>query len=311
MKALLFPGQGSQAMGMGCDIYDASAVAHATFDEASEVLGYDLTGVCRIGPLEELARTQVTQPALLTHSVAALRMLQEGGLEFDAALGHSLGEYSALVATGAVGFRDAVSLVKVRGEAMAAAAAQHPGLMLAVLGLDADAVGELCRSLDSVWPANFNGPGQVVVSCAADAAPAFEEAAKAAGARRVVHLAVSGAFHSPLVAAAAEALHGPLQATAWAAPKPDFLSTCSGEYERDGFAALLERQLVSPVRFEQSIRRLAAEGYTTYLEVGPGAVLTGLVKRIDREAIAASAGDIATLAAALAGGWATTGEAHR
>jgi [acyl-carrier-protein] S-malonyltransferase len=311
VKALLFPGQGSQAMGMGCDLCDASAVAHATFDEASEVLGYDLTGVCRIGPLEELARTEVTQPALLTHSVAALRMLQEGGLEFDAALGHSLGEYSALVATGALGFRDAVALVKVRGEAMAAAAARHPGLMLAVLGLDADAVGELCRSLDSVWPANFNGPGQVVVSCAEEAAPAFEEAAKAAGARRVVRLAVSGAFHSPLVAAAAEALHGPLQAISWATPEPDFLSTCSGEYERDGFAALLERQLVSPVRFEQSVRRLAAEGYNAYLEVGPGAVLTGLVKRIDREAAAASAGDIGALAAALAGGWATTGEAHR
>jgi [acyl-carrier-protein] S-malonyltransferase len=150
-----------------------------------------------------------------------------------------------------------------------------------------------------------------VVSCATGAAPGFEEAAKAAGARRVVRLAVSGAFHSPLVAAAAEALHVPLQATSWATPEPDFLSTCSGEYERDGFAALLERQLVSPVRFEQSIRRLAAEGYTTYLEVGPGAVLAGLVKRIDREAAAASAGDVETLAAALAGGWATTGEAHR
>jgi [acyl-carrier-protein] S-malonyltransferase len=311
VKALLFPGQGSQVVGMGCDLYDSFAGARETFDEAGDVLGYDLTAVCRRGSPEELARTEVTQPALLAHSVAALRVLRDGGLTFDAALGHSLGEYSALVATGALGFRDALVLVKTRGEAMAAAAARHPGVMLAVLGLDALAVDELCLSLDSVWPANFNSPGQVVVSCAASAAPAFEEAAKAAGARRVLRLAVSGAFHSPLVASAAEALHGPLAATSWATPEPAFLSTCSTEFERDGFAALLERQLVSPVRFEQSIRRLAAEGYNAYLEVGPGAVLTGLVKRIDRDAAATSAGDVTTLATALGGGWATTGEAHR
>jgi [acyl-carrier-protein] S-malonyltransferase len=309
--AVLFPGQGSQAAGMGCDLCDGFAIARDTFAEASDVLGYDLTGVCRVGSAEQLARTEVTQPALLTHSVAALRLLCDGGFAFDVALGHSLGEYSALVATGALGFRDALGLVKARGEAMAAAATRYPGGMVAVLGLEAGAVEELCAGLDAAWPANFNCPGQVVVSCAEPSLADFEVAAKAAGARRVVRLAVSGAFHSPLVAPAAAALHDRLAATSWAAPAPAFFSTCSTEFEHDGFPALLERQLVSPVRFEQSIRRLSEAGYNAYLEVGPGAVLTGLVKRIDGDAATATAGDIDSLAAALDGGWATSGEADR
>ena len=259
MIAVLFPGQGSQVAGMGCDLYDTFAIARDTFDEASDVLGYDLSGVCRRGPPEQLARTEVTQPALLTHSVAALRLLRDGGFAFDAALGHSLGEYSALVATGALDFRDALALVKARGEAMAAVAARHRGGMVAVLGLEAGAVDELCAGLDAVWPANYNCPGQIVVSCAERSLASFEEAAKAAGARRMVRLAVSGAFHCPLVAPAAEALRDPLAATTWAAPAPAFFSTCSTEFEHDGFPALLERQLVSPVRFEQSIRRLSSE----------------------------------------------------
>ena len=311
MIALLFPGQGSQAVGMGCDLYDAHPVARETFDEAGEVLGYDLTGVCRIGTPEELARTEVTQPALLTHSVAALRVLTAGGLTFDAALGHSLGEFTALVATGALEFRDALALVRARGEAMAAAAARHPGVMVAVVGLEAETVEELCAGIDNVWPANFNCPGQVVVSCATPAAPALEEAARKAGARRVVRLVVSGAFHSPLMASATDALRGPLAAVAWSRPAPAFFSTCSAAFEDAGFAALLERQLVSPVRFEASIRRLSAAGYNAYLEVGPGAVLTGLVKRIDRSAATATAGQVGSLAAALDGGWSTTGEARR
>ncbi|HUK78292.1 MAG TPA: ACP S-malonyltransferase [Thermoleophilia bacterium] len=311
MIALLFPGQGSQAVGMGCDLCDTYPAAREVFDEASEVLGYDLSGLCRLGSAEELARTEITQPALLAHSVAALRVLLAGGLTFAAALGHSLGEYTALVATGALGLRDALVLVKARGEAMAAAAARNPGAMVAVLGLEADAVEELCAGLDDVWPANFNCPGQVVVSCADGAAAALEEAAAAAGARRVVRLAVGGAFHSPLLAPAAAALREPLAAVAWSQPSPAFFSTCSAAFEHDGFAALLERQLVSPVRFEASIRRLAAAGYNAYLEVGPGAVLTGLVRRIDGSAATATAGDVGSLAGALDGGWITTGEADR
>jgi [acyl-carrier-protein] S-malonyltransferase len=306
--AVLFPGQGSQAAGMGCDLCDAHETARMTFDEASSMLGYDLTGVCRVGSSDQLARTEVTQPALLTHSIAMLRLLQEGGLVFDVALGHSLGEYSALVATGAIGFADAVALVKARGEAMADAAARNPGGMVAVLGLEAGVVEELCASLDSVWPANFNCPGQVVVSCAAAVIDDFEERARAAGAKRVVRLAVSGAFHSPLVAPAADALHEPLAATPWASPEPWFLSTCTVDYEVEDYPPLLERQLVSPVRFEQSIRRLVDEGYNAFLEVGPGNVLAGLVKRIDSSVAATSAGDLESLARALEGGWTRAGE---
>jgi [acyl-carrier-protein] S-malonyltransferase len=238
-------------------------------------------------------------------------VLRDGGFVFDVALGHSVGEYSALVVSGALAFRDALRLVKARGEAMAAAAARRPGGMVAVLGLESGAVDELCAGLDGAWPANYNCPGQVVVSCAHRSMRPFEEAARAAGARRVVRLAVSGAFHSPLVAPAAEALRGPLAATPWAVPAPAFFSTCSAEFEDDDFAALLERQLISPVRFEQSIRRLSSEGYNAYLEVGPGAVLTGLVKRIDGSAATATAGDRGSLAAALDGGWATTRKAER
>jgi [acyl-carrier-protein] S-malonyltransferase len=301
--AVLFPGQGSQAARMGCDLCDAHETARATFAEASSVLGYDLIGLCRSGSSDELARTEITQPALLTHSIATLRLLQEAGLVFDVALGHSLGEYSALVATGALAFADAVALVKARGEAMADAAARNPGGMVAVLGLEAGAVEELCAGLDSVWPANFNCPGQVVVSCAAATIEGFEEKAKAAGAKRVVRLAVGGAFHSPLVAPAVDALRGPLAATPWASPEPWYFSTCTVDYEVEDFPQLLERQLLSPVRFEQSIRRLAVEGYNAFLEVGPGNVLAGLVKRIDGSLAATSAGDLGSLARALEGGW--------
>jgi len=306
--AVTFPGQGSQSQGMGCDLYAASETARLTYDEASSVLGYDLTELCRVGTSAELARTEVTQPALLTHSIAALRLLQEDGFVFDAALGHSLGEYSALVATGALGFGDAIRLVKARGEAMADAAARNPGGMVALLGLDEATVDELCAAVGQAWPANFNCPGQVVVSAAADSLDELEERAQAAGARRVVRLAVAGAFHSPLVAPAADALRGPLQATDFAEPAPAFFSTCSVDYEVEDFDALLARQLVSPVRFEQSVRRLLDEGYNAFLEVGPGNVLSGLVKRIDATAAVGVAGDLESLGRTLDGSWARSGE---
>ena len=302
----MFPGQGSQAVGMGCDLCAADSLMRDTYAEASAELGYDLQALCAEGPPEKLARTDLTQPALLADSIGILRILRREGLRFGAAFGHSLGEYSALVATGAVAFRDALLVVRRRGEEMLAAAAASPGGMIAILGLDDATVEELCAGIDGVWPANFNSSGQVVVSGREAALTDLAEKAKTAGARRVIPLAVSGAFHSPLVAPAAAALHGPLAATPWAAPRPAFFSTCSAGFEDGGFAALLERQLVSPVRFEESIRRLAAEGYNHYLEVGPGTVLAGLVKRIDRDAVTAGAGDLGSLSAALDSGWTTT-----
>jgi [acyl-carrier-protein] S-malonyltransferase len=293
----MFPGQGSQTLGMGMDLCEHDPLARATFDEASEVLGHDLVALCSNGPVELLDRTDLAQPALLTHSIAALRLLRREGLEFDAAFGHSLGEYTALVATGALGFAQAVALVHARGLAMLAAARRSPGGMVAVLGLEDDAVEALCAELDGVWPANFNSPGQVVVSGRQEALGELAERARAAGARRVVPLKVSGAFHSPLVEAAVEPLREALEAADWQTPAPPFYSVCSLDFEREHFPEFLLRQLVSPVRFTQAIRALRSAGYDSFLEVGAGSVLSGLVTRIAPEAATARAGDLDSVAA--------------
>jgi [acyl-carrier-protein] S-malonyltransferase len=286
---------------MGRDLYDAHEAARFTYEAASTVLGYDMAELSFEGPAEKLAQTEYTQPALLTHSIATLRVLQESDFGFDLALGHSLGEYSALVATDALGFDDALRLVKRRGEAMTAAARRRPGAMAAVLGLDAEAVEALCETVPDVWPANFNSPGQVVVSGSEAGVEALVAAATAAGAKRCLKLNVSGAFHSPLVASAVDELRPLLEETAFAEPAPSFFSVCTVDYEVEDFGLLLLRQIVSPVRFEQSVRRLVTEGYNAYLEVGSGTVLAGLVKRIAPEAAAASAGDPESLEVVLAG----------
>jgi [acyl-carrier-protein] S-malonyltransferase len=293
--ALVFPGQGSQAVGMGADLY-AEPVVRATYDEAGDALGYDVAQVSFAGPLEALSRTDVTQPALLTNSIAVLRLAQQRGLRFDAVLGHSLGEYSALVAAEAISFGAALELVRRRGEAMLAAAQRAPGGMAAVIGLPDAAVEELCAAVGDLWPANYNSPGQVVVSGAVAALEMLRERAPQAGARKVIPLPVSGAFHSPLMEPAAAQMSGPLAAAAWRAPQAPFFSVCSVRFEHDGLAGLLRRQIVSPVRFTQSLRELFAQGYDSYLEVGPGSVLCGLIKRIEPAATTAHAGDAATLA---------------
>ena len=195
----MFPGQGSQAVGMGCDLAAADPAMKEAYAEASEVLGYDLQDLCCQGPIDRLSRTDFTQPALLAASVGMFRILQRDGLRFDVAIGHSLGEFSALVATGAVSFADALRIVRRRGQEMLRAADANPGGMAAIVGLDDAVVEALCAEQDGVWPANFNCPGQVVISGRKPALEAVAEKARAAGAKRVIALAVSGAFHSPLV----------------------------------------------------------------------------------------------------------------
>ncbi len=298
----MFPGQGSQAVGMGCDLAAADPVMRETYAEASSVLGYDLEGLCTAGPVDQLARTDFTQPALLAASVGMLRMLRRDGLRFDVAMGHSLGEYSALVATGAVDFADALRLVRRRGQEMLRAAEANPGGMAAIIGMSDAAVEALCAELDGVWPANFNSPGQVVVSGRTAALDDLAAKASSAGARKVIPLAVSGAFHSPLVEPALEPLKQELETTTWRTPEPAFFSACSVGFESAGFSELLQRQLVSPVRFSQSVSALHAAGYDSFLEVGPGAVLAGLVKRIEPQAQVAGVSDAGSFTALRADG---------
>jgi [acyl-carrier-protein] S-malonyltransferase len=293
----MFPGQGSQAVGMGCDLAAGEPEMRAAYAEASELLGYDLQDLCVQGPIDRLSRTDFTQPALLAASVGMFRVLRREGLRFDVAIGHSLGEFSALVATGAIAFCDALRIVRRRGQEMLRAADANPGGMTAIIGLDDAVVEELCSEVDGVWPANFNAPGQIVVSGRKPALEALGEKARAAGAKRVISLPVSGAFHSPLVEPALEPLRVEFERTDWREPHPRFFSGCTVRYESDRFDDLLQVQLVSPVRFSQSVKTLFAQGYDSFLEVGPGAVLTGLVKRIEPQAQTARVSDMQTLRA--------------
>jgi [acyl-carrier-protein] S-malonyltransferase len=297
--ALMFPGQGSQAVGMGCDLCAAYPPMRDCYAEASDVLDFDLEQVCAMGPAETLARTDVTQPALLANSIGVFRILAGAGLRFDVAFGHSLGEYSALVATGALSFHDALRLVRRRGEEMLRAAEANPSGMAAVVGLPDETVDELTAAVDGVWPANFNSPGQVVVSGSRAGLDELTVKAREAGAKRVIPLAVSGAFHSPLMAAAQAPLRAELEATDWHTPDPAFFSACSLKFETGDFVELLSLQLVSPVRFSQAVKTLSAAGYDSFLEVGPGSVLSGLVRRIAPEATVARAADADTIGALL------------
>jgi [acyl-carrier-protein] S-malonyltransferase len=287
--AFCFPGQGSQEVGMGAAMAAASPAARAVYDRASETLGYDLAAVCFEGPLERLSSTDVTQPALIATSLACLTVVREHGHEADFVVGHSVGEYAALVAAGSLGEADAIRLVRERGLATAEAAAEVPGAMAAVIGLADEQVEQLCAGIDGVWPANYNCPGQLVVSGTEAGVAALIAAATAAGARRAVRLNVSGGFHSPLTASAERRLRPALEATSFAEPVIPFLSTvtCHLENARQ-MVPLLVRQLTAPVRFTQSVEELVRRGVTRFVEVGSGTVLSGLVRRIDRSVQAVS-----------------------
>ncbi|HZQ83067.1 MAG TPA: ACP S-malonyltransferase [Gaiellaceae bacterium] len=294
--AFMFPGQGSMEAGMGRDIAGAVPEAMAVFDEASVAAGMDLKELCFERPVEDLVDTEVQQPALVTTSLAIDAALRTRGIRPHVVVGHSVGEFSALGAADSLTVRDAVALVRQRGIAMAEAAKAHPGSMAAILGLADEAVEALCKKISNVWPANYNCPGQLVIS---GETPSVDEACDEAareGARRAIKLRVSGAFHSPLVARAAEALRPAVERVHIGEGRAAFMSTVSAKIEdAQHYRELLVEQLTAPVRFTQAARELIAGGVTTFVEVGPGNVLGGLLKRIDRNVRTFSVNDLKSL----------------
>jgi [acyl-carrier-protein] S-malonyltransferase len=285
LVAFCFPGQGSLDVGMGREIAAAVPEALNVFERSSEAAGLDLQYLCFEASEAELVETEVQQPALVATSLAVLAAVRARGIKPDFVIGHSVGEFAALAASGALKLEEAVALVRERGLAMAEAARKNPGSMAAILGLDDEVVERICRRILNVWPANYNCPGQIVVS---GENPAVDEACDAAeqeGARRAVKLRVSGAFHSPLVARAADRLRPALDKVKFAEPSAPFMSTVTARIEEaKRMGPLLVEQLTAPVRFTQAAQALLREGVQTFVEVGPGNVLAGLVKRIDRNA---------------------------
>jgi [acyl-carrier-protein] S-malonyltransferase len=291
MIAFVFPGQGSQRVGMGRALADRFPAARDTFAEADEALGMPLSRLCWEGPEDQLMLTENTQPAMLTVSTAAYRTLDSEGLASQVRFvaGHSLGEYSAHVAAGTFSFRDAVQIVRRRGRYMQEAVPVGAGAMAAVLGLDESQVGTACREAaqgDVVSPANLNGAGQVVIAGARAAVDRAAVRAKELGARRVVPLPVSAPFHCALMKPAEDRLAPELRALKVSDPRVPIVANVDGEIKRDAASSVdaLVRQVSSAVRWEDVVRRLASEGVTAYVEVGPGTVLGGLIRKIHRDA---------------------------
>lgn len=295
--ALLLPGQGSQFVGMGRDLAEAFPAAREVYEEADDILEVRLSELCWQGPGEELTATENAQPAILVHSYAVWVLLRE--LSTDAtvvAAGHSLGEFTAHLLAGTFTFSDALRLVRRRGELMARSGAERPGTMAAVLGLTPEQVEGICEGVShgTVVPANLNAPGQIVISGDVDAVAVACERATAAGARRVMPLNVSGAFHSPLMEVAAGGLEQALAEADAADPRFPVIANASAEAVRDADAArgTLRAQLTSPVRWVEVVERMREEEPTRWLELGPGSVLAGLLRRIDRSQSATSVGDV-------------------
>ena len=294
--AFCFPGQGSLEEGMGREIAVAVPEAMEVFQVGSDASGLDLKRLCFEAPLNELVRTEVQQPALVATSLAVLAALRARGIAPDYVVGHSVGEFAAIAAANSIDTGEAIGLVRERGLAMAEAARESDGTMAAILGLDDAVVEELCSEIEGVWPANYNCPGQIVVSGEEEAVEELIGKAALLGAKRTVKLKVSGAFHSPLVAKAAERLKPAVDRVRFADPVAPFMSTVTAKLEpAQRMAGLLVEQVTAPVKFTQAARGLVQEGVKTFVEVGPGNVLSGLVRRIDRGVKAVSVNNLAGL----------------
>ena len=300
--AFVFPGQGSQKAGMARDLWESAPAARAVLERADEVLGFPLTRLMFEGPEEELTATENAQPAIVAHSAACLALLEAKGLKPALTAGHSLGEYAAVAAAGALGFADTILLVRRRGELMARVGRQVGGTMAAIIGLDPPVVEEVCsraQEVGSVVVANYNCPGQIVISGEAGAVSEAMRLAKEGGAKRAVPLRVSGAFHSPLMAPAAPEMRALLGAAPFTDAAVPVVSNVDATPRSDaeGIRDALARQITGSVLWEQSVRVMLDQGIDTFIEVGPGTVLSGLVRRIAPEAQVRCAGTAEEIAA--------------
>jgi [acyl-carrier-protein] S-malonyltransferase len=308
MIAFVFPGQGAQKAGMGKALAAEFQICRDTFAEADAALGQPLSTLCFEGPDETLQLTENAQPAILATSVAACRLIESRGVRAACAAGHSLGEYSAHVVAGTISFGDALNIVRRRGRYMQQAVPVGEGAMAAILGLDAAAVARACQEAAGelpgrvVTPANLNAPGQVVIAGHADAVARAGERAKTLGAKRAIPLAVSAPFHCPLMNPAQQRLAPELRALAAIDPRIPVVANVDAEPKRDAGAAIeaLVLQISSPVRWEDVVKRLIADGARTFVEIGPGTVLAGLIRKIDRRVATVSVEDGDSLRGALA-----------
>ncbi len=305
--AFVFPGQGSQQVGMMKEFYDKYPVVRDVFNEADEALGFSMTDLCFKGPEEDLRLTKNTQPAILTASVAAMKVLEEHGVKPDMAAGHSLGEYSALVCAGAVSFSDAVRTVRKRGQYMQEAVPVGEGAMAAIIGLDTGKIEEICQKIQetmgkAVQAVNYNCPGQIVIAGATEAVQKAADELKEAGATRALMLAVSAPFHSTLMQPAADKLALELQKVTFHDAKFPVIAnvTAKAETKVDEIRELLVQQAAHPVMWESSVRTMLAAGAGIFIEAGPGRVLTGMLRRIDKKRIGLNVEDEASLEKTLA-----------